>query len=234
MTEKIPSMKRLFAEGVVIFLGVSAGFLADDFRDFLNDRRQETAILEQLIEDLALDSVDIAQPFESSVVRRDAMRWLARVEGSVVDVDSVSSVINGLGEGLLWGYEPSAFTYSALRASGDLQLIRDPALRDAIVFYYESRQPMLVEVSAQAREAEMAWREALVPHVRVGGAELRLSYPPVEIRDPQLLLEDAEFRHRVVLMGSWFGMHVSASRRVLELNRELRTAITAESRTQGR
>lgn len=220
------SFKRLAVEGTVIFLGVFAGFLADDYRDYLNDRRRENQVLTQVLEDLAIDIDDIGPLVSNGRRREEAMGWLnSRARPPYPPADSVSSVINRLRSSIFITYEPSAFTYSSLKTSGDLGLIRDSSLRDMLVLYYEDRQPVLKENNTKAIDAELEWRRALAPYVEISASDAVRYYPRIEVTDVTRLLNDPYFRHNSVLVGGLFSFQVTNAQRMLVLGDSLQTAI---------
>ncbi|NIR43534.1 MAG: hypothetical protein GWN99_06500 [Gemmatimonadetes bacterium] len=222
-------IKRLALEVLAIFLGVTAGFLADDYRDYLNDRRREREILQQLLEDLALDSADIAPLIPLSANRARAMLWLNNSASQPnPSVDSWSAVLNGMRSGMFFTYEPSAHTYSALKASGDLGLIRDRQLRDTIVYYYEDRQPVLEDNNWGAVNAEIRWREELAPYVEPQPATSLYRYPEVHVTDPNGLFADPTLRNASVLLGSWYSFQESNARSMRATNASLKAAIRAK------
>lgn len=229
MSSKRIPLTRLFLEVLAIFLGVTAGFLADDYRDYLNDRRREEDILRQLVEDLTLDSADIAPLIGNGSRRADVALWLVNHarDGSPAP-DSVAMVLNRIRGGMFLSYEPSAFTYSALKASGDLSVIRDPQLRDTIFYYFEDRQPVLEENNQVARDAEVEWRADLAPHVEVVPTEDLYSLPELIVPDPGGLLGDRAVQNASVVMGSLYSFQASNARSMLRTNGSLKRAIQRE------
>ncbi len=224
-TNKIP-FKRLSLEVLAIFLGVTAGFLADDYRDYLNDRRREREILGQLLHDLALDSTDIAPIIPHSIARAEAMLWLNnRAQAPYPSNDSVNLVLTSIRGGMFFTYEPSALTYSGLKASGDLGLIRDAALRDTVVYYFEDRQPVLEQNNARAVDAELDWRAALAAYVETQSTSSLRRYPELRVTDGVGLFRDPALRNATILMGSLYSFQVTNARSMLEINASLKAAI---------
>ncbi|MGD8699438.1 MAG: hypothetical protein PVJ43_09120, partial [Gemmatimonadales bacterium] len=162
-------------------------------------------------------------------LREAAMTWFSsRAYSPYPSSDSVNLILNGLGTGMFVTYEPSALTYSSLKASGDLGIIQNPALRDTIVYYYEDRQPVLLDNNAKAVEAELAWRESLAPHVRTTPASSLRRYPELRVDAPSRLFDDRMLRHRSILMGHLFSFQASNARAMQRINERLRAAIRRE------
>ena len=76
---------RWLAEATAIFMGVTLGFLADDYRDYLNDRDQERQALGQLLQDLELDSADVYPMLAQSQWIGQATRWVTDRENPMAN-----------------------------------------------------------------------------------------------------------------------------------------------------
>ena len=226
MADREGRWKRLTAEAVAIFLGVTAGFLADDYRDYLNDREREVELLTQLIEDLRLDSADITPILQPSLAREETMVWLnSELDRGAISADSLRARFTALADPLYITYEPAAFTYSALKATGDLNLIRDRALRDTIVYYFEDRQPVLDDINADSEDVEAQWWSELSDYVTYGVTSTPITYPPLTSVDAVGLISDSQFIFQSQQMRVWYAAQNQVAVQMLETNRSLQGAI---------
>ena len=128
------SLRRRLAELVTVFLGVVLAFLADDFRERLADDRTEVVLLDGLRADFAMNAIQLEAQ----------LRFNRRVEtGTSGLMDLLSAAPDGavvsVHDTLLMAaavevntYDPVRGTVDAILNSGELSLIRDPALRAAL------------------------------------------------------------------------------------------------------
>lgn len=196
---------RLVAEFGVIFLGVSLSLLADDWRQSRIDGHEEIGALEELLSDLQADYADLDS------VRTDLMRherdgaWVFQRLGQAgVDADSVALRLASLHELNL--YKAPRATYTGLRSSGRISLIRDRDLRRAMVQYYEERQPYLLQFRETYSDLWVAFTDAIALDAEVyypdgvegsflQGLAFRLKRPWVDIPS------DSSFRYKFTTMG---------------------------------
>ena len=220
--ERKRSLQRLSLEALAIFLGVSGGFLADDYRDYRNDRQEELEILAEMLDDLALDSADLAPVLQKSVSRLQRMTWLineARQPG--VSNESIVAVLDAQAADRFLSFEAVSFTYSSLRSTGGLGLIRDRRLRRAIVLYFEDFQPVTKERNRRAIDAELEWWDRLSEYVDFAPVDDLRTYPSVRDVDHRALLNDANVRWATVALGNWSENEAGLIGSMLEMNHEL-------------
>lgn len=161
---------RLSAEFGVVFLGVTVGLLADDWRQSREEREYEVAALEGFLSELESDGAALARLSREKHVDDISAMWVrTRIGKEDVPADSAASRIQAIFGG--HQYEPSRATYAGLRSSGLLALIRDDELRSSIIDYYENRQPKLIRYLEAYDEIWMPLRRALAQ-------DWRISYPP--------------------------------------------------------
>lgn len=218
--------RRLILEAGAIFLGVTAGFLADDFRDYRNERDREREALGQLLEDLRLDSADLAPILPRHQLRVEVTQWLsANLDNPDMPSDSFVNALNRLGQVTPYSYEPVTVTYSGLKTSGELEIIRDPEVRRRIVYYFEDRQVVLDENNYEAYHLEYDWWRRLSPHLSFSPSDTLDVFPLVSIQDLQSLRDDPEARFEMILMGQFFLWDTEGLEELLKLNAELSEAI---------
>lgn len=164
--------RLLLGEFVVIVVGVLMALWVDQLREARVNEALEVEYLESLVTDL---EADLAQ-FDSTEawMRRSeaaAATVLALYAGSPptkTETDLVAAV-----ETAGWQYVPSITrnTIDDLRSTGNLRLIRDPALRRAIASYYTSLENVNIPL-ADMRDRIWAQYDARVANVLGPGERL--------------------------------------------------------------
>ena len=133
---------RLFGQFVVITSGVALGLFADDWRQTRDDMARQEAFLAAMHVDLIADSGEIAAQARISERWDRAAQWLDQSRHRTrVPADSLRDALAAFG--IIAFYQPVSSAYVGLRDAGQLPLIRDNELRDAIVEYYEVVQPYM-------------------------------------------------------------------------------------------
>ena len=158
--------QRYLAEFVIIFLGVSLSFVAENYREERAARANERLSLERMLEDLTETDFDrevrtyeqatsasrlILDARRSPVVPRDTLTgWINRATRCVPSVVNTSE-------------------YESLKGSGGLNRISDASLRQSVATHYE-RYPAvyrLVEMDCDwsfldpvSAEVEADWTDA--------------------------------------------------------------------------
>jgi hypothetical protein len=168
----------LLGEFVVIVVGVLMALWVDQLREARGNAELEIEYLASLLTDL---DADLAQ-FDTTEVwmRRQesaAATVLALYEGSPPTEDVVDLVAAVETAG--WQYSPSITrnTIEDLRSTGNLRLIRDPALRRAIAAYYRTVEEVSIPL-ADMRDRIWAQYDARVANVLRPGVRLGVLQRP--------------------------------------------------------
>jgi len=196
---------RLLLEATAIFSGVTLGFLADDFRDYRNDRKQEHESLTQVLLDLELDSEDMSPMLPQTEAIAEGTQWISNhaAKGQVPS-DSLLMVLDSLSQTPAYSYEASDFAYSGLVNTGRIDLIRDANLRRALVVYFKDRQPIVAAVNAQWRKAYFEWWESAGNHIDFLPDERPdEAWPHVRAADAPALGRDRKFLLRTIAINNW-------------------------------
>ena len=122
-------------EGAMIFVAVTLGFLADNYRDYRGEREAERSYMRALVDDLVVDSVRLTEN-------------IARLQGNIANADTmVHEFIAGRATGR---YAASIATHgryagnsvdlvfndrtsSQLKGTGGMRLVRDTAIASALL-----------------------------------------------------------------------------------------------------
>ena len=115
---------RLILELIVVFIGVSAGFLFDNFREDQSNRKMEDKYLESFYNNVVADSVEIQSMILSNQNNIDiSARSVASMQAGTITNDSALVVL-----GVMVTYNSLNLenaTYESVVNSGNLGLIRD-------------------------------------------------------------------------------------------------------------
>ena len=144
MASKSIPWSRLGAEFVVIFLGVTVSLLADDWRSQREAHAAEQEALVGFRSDLLVDSASLSETATLLEATDRSTVWLRRRLGDGgVDRDTALRHMRQLGyDSPFW---PQQSTYASLRAAGQLGVIRDVELRQAVTVYYEQAVPLMLD-----------------------------------------------------------------------------------------
>lgn len=164
--------RLLLGEFVVIVVGVLMALWVDQLREARVNAELEVEYLESLVTDL---EADLAQ-FDSTEA------WMRRSEAAAATVlalyagspptENLAELVAAV-ETAGWQYFPSITrnTIDDLRSTGNLRLIRDPALRRAIASYYTSLENVNIPL-ADMRDRIWAQYDARVANVLRPGERL--------------------------------------------------------------
>lgn len=131
-------LRNRFWEFFMLFLAVTAGFLADSYREHRNDRKSGELYLEAVVDDLKNDTALIAES-------------IASIRMKMPYFDSVLLFLKNPGQ---YGYQlpqriymptyaehiyyPVQATYQQLKFTGKLRLIPDLKVLDSLMNYHEN------------------------------------------------------------------------------------------------
>ena len=230
MTSRSVSVPKLALEAFAIFLGVTAGFLAEDYREYRNDRQQEQVVLAQIVRDLRIDADDIAPIVERSRGIADGMLWMHNnLRRPDVPVDSVLQVINSIPG--THSYEAANAAYSGLKAAGELDLIQDRELLEQLFFYFEDRQAAMEALNNWILDADKQFWDRLGPYVVYDTSSTWSEMMPVSQIDLQGIRADRMFASELVWNGMVNQGQAEDGQVILELNGQLAERVA--SRLEG-
>ena len=226
MTDRRRSTGRLAVEALAIFAGVTAGFLAEDFRESRTEQRQEREALEQIVRDLEIDAADITPIVETSGAIAEAMRWLHNnLRRRDATDDSVVAVLDETPWS--YSYEAANAAYTGLKVAGQLGLIRDIDLRRDIVFYFEDRQAAMEQLNEWALGDDLTFWKLLAPHVEYAEADSLFVRPPIEVLDVEGMRSDRLLTTEIMMAGGSSESQAADGAEILRLNRSLSESIEA-------
>jgi len=132
---------RLTLELIVVFIGVSAGFMFDNLREEQSNRKLEGKYLQSFYNNVVADSVEI----RSMILRNQnnidiSERSVASMQAGSFTKDSALIAFGVMATFSSLNLEDA--TYESVVNSGNLGLIRDFGIQEKIVYYYRSHEDM--------------------------------------------------------------------------------------------
>jgi hypothetical protein len=135
------SWLKLILELIVVFIGVSAGFLFDNFREEQSNSLLEDKYLESFYNNVRADSLELQNMIQSNQNNIDISgRTVALMQAGTCTNDSALLAFGVMATFTNLNMEDA--TYESLVNSGNLGLISDFGIREKIVYYYRSHEDM--------------------------------------------------------------------------------------------
>lgn len=167
-------LRRGVIEFLAIFLGVTLSFLADDWREGLEQRERAIGVLAGIEGDLSQDLAVMREGLAYDSAAIPAGVWLANNwDRAGLPADSIDWANEQMGRWL--PYLPVRAEYESAKAAGRIQFIEDDELRTQIVAFYEEGQARLGSLNDLARDMTIELQRALRPYYR---AEYHPDRPP--------------------------------------------------------
>ena len=127
--------KKLFFELVVVFLGVTAGFLLNNWRLDQQNEQLEKKYMNGFLEDVNTNITDLETAIESDSLWLNRTKpILATIQKGTITVDSANNVIKLIAE--ISKADIQSGTYEDITNSGNLNIISDYNLKKQIVDYH--------------------------------------------------------------------------------------------------
>ena len=191
-----------FFEFLMLFLAVFAGFLAENWREHIVERKREKEYIRSMIEDLKLDTAGLASDNNTR-------------KAAVVMYDSVITLLNKKNRSQFeqqriyylarMGLRLSPFpklndrTYEQMKSSGNLRLIHEKEISDKITHYYFNikefslntdqtllRLQSLIEIQGKVFDGAVFQQMINVKNFEINQPE---GYPALITKDKQTLNE---------------------------------------------
>jgi hypothetical protein len=229
------SIRWLFAELVVVVVGILIAFQVEEWRSERLDRQAEKDLLENLLSDLELNELGFENYLNALTTQTDATIDL---------VDYLDGSPSRSNEELLqifislhtsWGWTPTKPTYRSWIASGRPELISDETLRADLFFFYEAWENYIVNLTESWGDVFEAFREASSKDYFA--VSERGSEPGKYIRRRQLVQpiedipRDSEFMSRMNKLGERAAFLVDRTQMSLVRIEELKQQVQAHLAT---
>jgi hypothetical protein len=203
-----------FFNFLAVILGVYLAFYINERAQIAQDRKESALLMQSLVADLTgdLNIYEAYQIPENAVHQKNVETLFAMVssnqmEGINNQLPTILQVEN---------YAPTTSTYSAMKSSGKLRLIEDPALRKALAGYYEG----LVPESIRKGEFQVDY---------FTGEVLTWLTRNADLAEMQVLntAELTEFSNKLIIYGSLIDQKVEAYKTLVEESGKLKSSLEA-------
>jgi hypothetical protein len=132
------NLKDYFFDFFLVFIAVTLGFFSNNLREGIIDRNTEKDYIARLIRDIEVDTAEIHELIiqkKDQVFGFDTLLRLFEYSNLNPPVDELYQLaLKHLGT--YAGFRARTVTIDQMRNAGDLNLIRDKAIADSIIFYY--------------------------------------------------------------------------------------------------
>ena len=154
-----------FAVGIeilVVMVGLMLAFQLDRWREDIAERRQEQTYVNRLIADVEADIPAIQYAIDLQTLRLELVELLIAVARNPAIASEQPTVFLGAVNQAAYTYTPTltSHTFENLRATGDLRLILDESVKNAMFEYYgfdeEQRQYRPLQFATESRHFELA------------------------------------------------------------------------------
>ncbi|HEX3007769.1 MAG TPA: hypothetical protein VHO90_09160 [Bacteroidales bacterium] len=130
--------KDYILQFVMIFLAVSMGFLAENFRQYLTERSKEKQYIESMVRNVKEDISSLHNVIKSDSIQAKGLDSLLRLSHSNMANDSVRRLFYY--HVTHWCYSASVFkgsdaTFQQLKSTGDYRLIEKDHVADSLAKY---------------------------------------------------------------------------------------------------
>ena len=135
-------LKEYLLEGLMIFVAVSMGFIAENLREYIGETKQEAEYVKSLINDLKLDTTYLSK---SNLVKMEAEQSATDLLNYFKENPDAENIPTALlfkidisNQLLIFIGHTGAI--ERLKNSGSLRLIKNKALVDSIEAYYQQNK----------------------------------------------------------------------------------------------
>lgn len=214
---------------LIVVLGVFLGLQAQDWNQRRQDRDAEQAYLARLESDFDLIESRLRQCLATY---RNSFDALGRVKRAVAGEDDGDSLAGSLIAMTADTLSPGrSATFVEMLSSGDLSILRDEALRNALVAYDEQAQ-FVREVGRSRRDEDSRYMRPLYEHVDLEadlGAE---PYASITDYDLDAMSADPDFRMTLEVLAGSKANSFELCNRQLDFARRAREQIAASRRAR--
>ncbi|MGC8750969.1 hypothetical protein [Hydrotalea sp.] len=143
-------MQDYLLEGLMIFIAVFLGFVAENVREHISDKSKEKAYMKSLYVDICSDSTAIADVIQREKIISKGQDSLLNILNhhplSEANIDTAYQLFFKYG-GVIPEFLATEKTFNQLISTGNFRLIHHPALADSISSYYDKIKSLNTQVA---------------------------------------------------------------------------------------
>lgn len=209
--EVISSLKKrnwssYIKEFFMLFLAVFCGFLAENYRESMVEKQQERQFIQSYIEDLKSDTASIRKVLDMAELKKSKMDSLMLLLKNQT-IEGHENELYFFGRILIRGFsfQSNDRTFSQLKNSGSIRLIRNKQATDSIMAY----QILVEQLDLNYKDEKIERYEALNYITQIfdpfvfdemiteTGIRRPLGNPPLRSYDPSLQQDLAHWAHQL-------------------------------------
>ncbi len=136
-TKQSPNWQKLILELLVVFLGVSGGFVLNNKREEKKSIDLEENYIQGFLNNVDSNIVELENIIASDTVwLKQTNDYISRYQEQKLPIDSVNVIINMIAN--VSNLDMPTNTYEDIKYSGNLNIIRDYRLKEKIVNYHSA------------------------------------------------------------------------------------------------
>lgn len=152
--------KEYFLEFLMIFLAVTMGFFAENYREHLTDHKKEKEYMESMITDLKADTTTISKTIKYyTEISKSIDTMLTCLKSDNPDPSIISHILSK-DFWIYTGYSYNSQTIQQLKNSGNFRLIRNKAVVDSILNYDNRINSFVLNQYNDLKSTMLAYKEA--------------------------------------------------------------------------
>ena len=159
------SFKEYLLEGLMIFIAVSMGFIAENIREYILDNEREHQYIEAIIRDLKADTANLNYSIPTDLKRGQLMDSLLVVSNLDLRINAnAKQLVNYfLRITNLAVHFPSTIAFTELKSTGSFRLLNHKkGVADSILRYFSGNEYIVNYGEFYRNEFELMW-EAFYP-----------------------------------------------------------------------
>jgi hypothetical protein len=157
--------RHYFWEFLMLFLAVFCGFLAENYREHVVEKRREKTFVKSLVEDLKMDTASFQRTYlnnDSCLSKMDSLIYLLKSPDRNVHTSQLYYLAR-MAIGVTIPYAINDRTFSQMKSSGNLRLIETGEIADSITSYYYGK----IELIKRQNDIWIALMEDYIKKVSV-------------------------------------------------------------------
>jgi hypothetical protein len=242
------SFKEYFLEGLMIFMAVTLGFIAENIRENISENHKAKELAESLYQEVYADSIDIHKKMETRITKEKQLNYFI----DFVRDSSLSHLSDRFYKSFAWStliisptlFEPADGMLNQLRNSGSLRYFKNNEIQAEIgqlsvsiarirsraeieaTFGQEYLRPLIMKFY------DFQWNDEITNHGNLSIADA-VQTQPTPSHQPKLQNEKAFSRSEAVNIASYYRLIISSTRLTqfksyAETNHKLLQSLRAE------
>jgi len=135
LSQNKPNWQRLLLELLVVFLGVSSGFVLNNKRDDYKDKKLEYNYIESFIQNIDTNIVNLSNDIHEDTLWRNALiPKIMLIQTKKFPDDSIHILLTSILQASKAALVTS--TYEDIKSSGNFNIIRDFRIKESIISYH--------------------------------------------------------------------------------------------------